>query len=83
MLSNFVLVWLYKYFDMSVTDESYVMKRASGVLNYKSGTFDNYLHHWVDATAGGRFVSEGTITSSVVSNINYVVIFINFLFTIL
>ena len=24
MLFNFVLVWLYKYFDMSVTDESYV-----------------------------------------------------------
>ena len=24
MLFNFLLVWLYKYFDMSVTDESYV-----------------------------------------------------------
>ena len=24
MLFTFVLVWLYKYFDMSVTDESYV-----------------------------------------------------------
>ena len=24
MLFNFVLVWLYNYFDMSVTDESYV-----------------------------------------------------------
>ena len=24
MLFNFVLVWLYKYFDMSVTGESYV-----------------------------------------------------------
>ena len=24
MLFNFVLVWLYKYFDMSVTDESCV-----------------------------------------------------------
>ena len=24
MLFNVVLVWLYKYFDMSVTDESYV-----------------------------------------------------------
>ena len=24
MLFNFELVWLYKYFDMSVTDESYV-----------------------------------------------------------
>ena len=24
MFFNFVLVWLYKYFDMSVTDESYV-----------------------------------------------------------
>ena len=24
MLYNFVLVWLYNYFDMSVTDESYV-----------------------------------------------------------
>ena len=24
MLFNFVLVWLYKYFDISVTDESYV-----------------------------------------------------------
>ena len=53
MLFNFVLVWLYKYFD-------------TGVLNYNPGTFDNYLHHWVDATAGGRFVSEG-ITSPVVN----------------
>ena len=32
--------------------------RASCVLNYNPGTFDNYLHHWVDATAGGRFVLE-------------------------
>ena len=24
MLFNFVLVWLYKYFDISVTDESYI-----------------------------------------------------------
>ena len=24
LLYNFVLVWLYEYFDMSVTDESYV-----------------------------------------------------------
>ena len=39
MLFNFVLVWLYKYFDMRVTDESYV-----DVLNYNPGTFDNYLH---------------------------------------
>ena len=66
MLFNFVPVWLYNYFDMSVTDQSYVKKHASGVLNYNPGTFDNYLHHWVDATAGGRFVPEG-ITSSVVS----------------
>ena len=42
-------------------------KRASGVLNYNPGTFDNYLHHWVDATAGGRFVPEG-ITSPEVSS---------------
>ena len=42
------------------------MKRASGVLNYNPGTFDNYLHHWVDTAAGGRFVPEG-ITSPVVS----------------
>ena len=41
-------------------------KRASGVLNYNPGTFDNYLNHWVDATAGGRFVPEG-ITSLVVN----------------
>ena len=41
-------------------------KRASGVLNYNHGTFDNYLHHWVYATAGGRFVPEG-ITSPVVN----------------
>ena len=27
---------------MSVTDESYVDKSASGVLNYNPGTFDNY-----------------------------------------
>ena len=51
---------------MSVTDESYVDETRVGrtnVLNYNPGTFDNYLHHWVDATAGGRFVPEG-ITSS-------------------
>ena len=41
-------------------------KRASEVLNYNPGTCDNYLHHWVDATAGGRFVPEG-ITSPVAS----------------
>ena len=35
-------------------------------LNLVYGTFDNYLHHWVDATAGGRFVPED-ITSPVVS----------------
>ena len=39
MLFNFVLVWLYKYFDMSVPDESYVDKRESGLLNYNPGTF--------------------------------------------
>ena len=66
MLFNFVLDWLYKYFDMSLTDDSYVDESASGVLNYNPGTFDNYLHHWVDATAGGRFVPEG-ITSPVVN----------------
>ena len=31
----------------------------SDVLNYNPGTFDNYLHHLVDATADGRFVPEG------------------------
>ena len=41
-------------------------KRASGVINYNPGTFDNYLYHWVDATAGGCFVPEG-INSPVVS----------------
>ena len=35
---------------------------ASVVLNYNPGTFDNYLHSWVDATAGGRFVPEGIIS---------------------
>ena len=45
---------------MSVTDESYETKRASGVLNYNPCTFDNYLHHWVDVTAGGRFVPESS-----------------------
>ena len=34
--------------------------------NYKSCTSDNYLHHWVDPTAGWRFVPEG-ITSPVVN----------------
>ena len=59
-------------------------KCASGVSNYNPGTFDDYLYHWVDATAGGRFVADG-ITSPVVStavidmNINYMVSFINFL----
>ena len=41
-------------------------KRASDVLNYNPGTFDNYLHHWFDAPAGQRYVPEG-ITSPVVS----------------
>ena len=41
-------------------------KRASGVLTYNHGTFDNYLHDLVDATAGVRVVPEG-ITSPVVS----------------
>ena len=58
-------------------------KLASGVLNYNSGTFDNYLHHWVNATAGGRFVPGYHQPSSqhfgVDMNINYMVIFINFL----
>ena len=39
---------------------------SSVKLKYKLDTFDNYLHHLVDATAGERFVPEG-ITSSVVS----------------
>ena len=39
MLFNFVLVWLYNNFDLSVSDESYV-----GVLNYNPGTFDT---HWI------------------------------------
>ena len=59
-------------------------KRASGVQNYNPGTFDNYLHHWVDATAGGRFVPEGItnpVVRSVDMNINNVVIFTNYLFT--
>ena len=39
MLFNFVLVWLYKYFDMSVTDEGYVDETRvwSGVINYNPG----------------------------------------------
>ena len=41
-------------------------KCASGVLNYNLGTFDNYLQHWVDDNAGGRFVLKG-ITSPVVN----------------
>ena len=32
----------------------------------KHYTFDNYLHHWVDATAAGHLVPEG-ITWPVVS----------------
>ena len=43
-------------------------KRTSDVLNYNPGTFDIYLHHLIDATAGGRFVPEG-ITSQVVSTL--------------
>ena len=42
MLFNFVLVWLFKYFDMSVTDESYVDASGVHVLNYNPGIFDNY-----------------------------------------
>ena len=64
MLFNFELVWLYNYFDLSVIDESYEDETRVCFLNYNPGTFDNYLNHWVDATAGGRFVSEG-ITSQV------------------
>ena len=41
MLLNFVLVWLNKYFDMSVTDESY-LDETRRVLNYNSATFENY-----------------------------------------
>ena len=66
MLFNFVLVWLYKYFDMSVTDESYVDETRVLRTKLYTGTFDNYLHHWVDATAGGRFVPE-SITSQEVN----------------
>ena len=46
MLFNFVLVWHYYYFDLSVTDESYVDRRASDVLNNNSGTLiTNYIYH--------------------------------------
>ena len=45
---------------MSVTDESYVDETRVW------RAIDNYLNHWVDATAGGRFVPEGT-TSPVVN----------------
>ena len=48
MLFNVVLVWLYQYFDMSVTEESYVDETPYGVLNYNPGTFYNYYnlkHH--------------------------------------
>ena len=39
------------------------------ITNYKPDTSDTYyLHYWVDATAGGRFVPEG-ITSPVVSTL--------------
>ena len=41
-------------------------KRVSDVLNYNPSTFDNYLHHWVGVTAGGRFVPM-VVTSPVVS----------------
>ena len=43
-------------------------KRESGVLNYNPGTFVNYLHYKVNATAGGRFVPDG-ITSPRVSTL--------------
>ena len=43
MLFNFVLVWLYNYFDLSVTDESYVDETCVWRINYNPGTFDNYL----------------------------------------
>ena len=87
MLFNVVLVMLYKYFDMSVTDESYEDKTSVWRTKLQSWYFWYYLHHWVDATADGSFVPEG-ITSPVVNtglhsgvdmNINNVVIFINFL----
>ena len=57
--STLYLFWLFNYYDLSVTDESFMeTKRASGVSNYMPGTFDNYLHHWVDGNAGGSFVPE-------------------------
>ena len=43
MLFNFVIVWLYKYFDMASLMSLMQTKRASGVLNYNPGTFDNYM----------------------------------------
>ena len=36
------------------------------LLDIFYSTFDNYLHHWVDTTAGGRFVPDG-MTSPVVN----------------
>ena len=52
MLFNFVLVWLYNFFDLSVTDESYI--------KFSSGIYDKFIYnHWVDATAGGDLFPRG------------------------
>ena len=54
MLFNFVLVWVYNYFDMSVTDE-FDVDETLGVLNYNPGTFDNYLALQFISNFGGYF----------------------------
>ena len=65
LIIHFVLMYLFSNLCGIIITIA-ITVYASGVLNYSPGTFDNYSHHWVDATAGGRFVLEG-ITSPVVN----------------
>ena len=58
-----------KNIALHVNIEIYQWERycvLSGAFNYNPGTFENYLHHCVDANAVGRFVPDG-ITITVVS----------------
>ena len=68
-MKNHLFKFTCRYTEVSVSVfSSDLFCYASGVLNYNPGTFNNYVHHWVDATAGGRFVPEG-ITSPVVNTL--------------
>ena len=43
MLFNFVFVWLFNYFDMSVTDESYVDETRVWRTKFSPGIYDEFI----------------------------------------